>query len=415
MLKYKRYIKLFFAFLGLFLLIFVCLHFLSKGYTNSYKINDKVSVKQIYTKDEKDEHDNYYLEIKYDNTIFNYQFYLPVKDDSKLVKDVLVYDGKYKCVLPIFNNDIKVDFSCYKDNVYYNYHDLVGEEEKLDDYISKVDKNQYNVEFFDNNLKDQIETNKITYYKKEIPEDIIVSLTTLKGVATIDDKIEFIELFDKDIYKRELSIFTSNYYVTADYSENQEFRSFYVVNLLDGKKQILKAPDYISFDSYIEGVVDDNVYVYDINNEKQYKIDIKKSLITEVGNPSSGIKYYDGKWSFISIVKAKNKTYFKTTSEDLDQYEYLYKIANKKSGFYYYFEKDADKYKVYRSNVQNNKLRKYLFSVDDYRDVVFEEDYAFYKDNDTIKLYSDYTGIKTIIMTKELDFNDNIIFNAYKK
>ena len=54
----KRYIRVIGIFIIIFILIFICVHFLSKGYTNKYSIDD-FSIKEVYTKDEQNEHDNY--------------------------------------------------------------------------------------------------------------------------------------------------------------------------------------------------------------------------------------------------------------------------------------------------------------------------------------------------------------------
>lgn len=410
----KRYIRAIVVFIIIFILLFICVHFLSKGYTNKYSIND-FSIKEVYTKDEQNEHNNYYIEIGINDIVYNYQFYREIEDDNKLVKDILYYDGEYKCLLPILSDDIKVDFLCYKDKQYYNYQDIVGKEEHLDEFIEEIDKDKYSIDLFKDNTKNGDEYDKITYYKDNIPADFIISMSTLRGILSVDDKVNYVELFEKDIYKRELSTFVNNYYVTADYNDKQEFTEFYVVNILNGKQKIVKTPDYISFDSYIQGVVDNCIYIYDINNEKQYSLNLNNLSVNEEGNSSKGIKYYDGNWSNISSIKANNIQLFTNNNISLKDNKYVYKYGNKLSGFYYYFYETDDGYEVYRTNVQNNKIKKYLFTVKDYNDVIFEEDYVFYKEENKIKMYSDYTGIKTILKNTELEFNDNIYFNAYKK
>lgn len=410
----KRYIRVIGIFIIIFILIFICVHFLSKGYTNKYSIDD-FSIKEVYTKDEQNEHDNYYIEIGINDIVYNYQFYKEVKDDNKLVKDIIYYDGEYKCLLPILSDDIKVDFLCYKDKKYYNYQDIVGKEEHLDEYIKNIDNDKYNIKLFKDNINDGADYNKITYYKDNIPDNFIISMSTLRGILSVDDKTNYVELFDKDVYKRELSTFVNNYYVTANYNDKQEFREFYVVNVLNGKEKIIKSPDYISFDSYIQGVVDNCIYIYDINNEKQYSLNLDSLSVNEEENSSRGIKYYDGNWSYISYIKANNIQLFRNNNISLNDNQYVYKDGNKLSGFYYYFYEIDDGYEVYRANVQKKKIKKYLFTVKDYNDVIFEEDYVFYKEENKIKMYSDYTGVKTILKNTELEFNDNIYFNAYKK
>ena len=267
---------------------------------------------------------------------------------------------------------------------------------------------------YKDNKKYSSKYGKITYYKNNLPDGYILSFTDLKGVVSLNNKkIVSNEIFDNDSYSRELSAFYDYYYVSADYNAKQNFSEVYVLNMLTGKKKILKTPDYISFDSYIQGVVDGCVYLYDINNEKQYKINIKESLVTEVGNAKKEIRYYNNGWTTISSIRANNKVLFKIKETKTTDYYYLIKDGEELSGFYYYFYENENGYSLYRVNVQDKSIRKYLFDVKNINDVVFYEDYIFFKDDNAIKSYSDYTGIKTIVVYNELEYNDNIKFNAY--
>ena len=74
MKDWKRYLIALGVLIILFLLIYLCVHFLSKGFTNKYTI-DNFTVREVYTKDEQNEDDNYYKEINANNIIYNYQFY----------------------------------------------------------------------------------------------------------------------------------------------------------------------------------------------------------------------------------------------------------------------------------------------------------------------------------------------------
>ena len=415
MKQVKRFIYIMIVFIFMFMLIDFCIHFMSKGFTNNYSINNDIKVKEIYTKDEQDEHNNYYIEIKANNIVFNYQFYKNIKKDKKLVTDVLYYDGEYKCVLPVLNEDIKVDFQCYKNGEYFNYVDLIGKDSNLDKYIKKHSK-KYDKDLFNRDNSQGKEYDKVYYYAENIPEGYGTSITNLKGIiSVVGDVAGKIDIFEKDSYKRDISAFVGKYYVCADYDSKQEFSDIYIVDLISGKIEKIKAPDYISFDSYIQGVVDNSVYIYDINNEKQYKVNVKDMSISEVGNADKGIKYFDGNWSLISALKANDTLLFKNNGLKENDKFYLYKKGNKLSGFYYYFYESEDGYDLYRANVQNLKVKKYLLSVKNPEDVLFIEDYVFYKYNDRIKMYSDYTGIKTILRTSELEYNDNIKYIVYKK
>lgn len=409
----KRYLRLLMTFFLVFVIIFICVHFLSKGYTNKYQI-DNYKVKEVYTKDEQNERNNYYIEINADNRIYNYQFYKEIEDDNKIVKDIIYYKSEYSCLLPILSDNIKVDFLCYKDSKYYDYQTIKDKDSKLDKYISSLDKDIYNPNDFKDDKKNGITKKKITYYNKYIKNKYYLSLTTLKGISIFKEDINNINLFEKDDYKRELSTYYNNYYISADYNDIHEFSNVYIVDLKEEKKKIIKTPDYISLDSYIQGYVDNSIYLYDIDNLKQYELDLDDMSVELIGSPRKGIRYYDGDWNYISVIKAENKLLFKNDKIENKDKDYIYKEGNKLSGFIYTLKKVEDGYDVYRTHVQNKKIQKYLFNVDKYEDVIFIDDYIFYKDSDSIKMYSEYTGIKTIIVDNELEFNENIKFYVDK-
>ena len=49
MKRIKRILGMAIVFVLIFFIIFLCIHFLSKGYTNNYSIHDDISIKEIYT------------------------------------------------------------------------------------------------------------------------------------------------------------------------------------------------------------------------------------------------------------------------------------------------------------------------------------------------------------------------------
>jgi len=417
MKNFKRYLVALIVLIIIFIIVYLCVHFLSKGYTHTYKI-DNYSIKEIYTKDEQYEDNNYYIEINANNILYNYQF-SSIKDDNKIVKEVLYYDGEYKCLMPVLSDNIKVDFLCYKDKSYYNYVDIKGKDEKLDKYIKKLDNDKYNVDnFIDKNNKEE-KDNKIIYYKENIPKTDIISMTTLKGIVVIiDGKLTKIDMFNKDIYERDLCTYAKNYYVCANYENKQVFNEVVVANTITGKIKNIKTPDYISFDSYIQGVVDNDIYIYDYNSEVQYKINLEDSEVTIVGDSNKGIKYYNGNWSSISAVKANGKIPFKDKRLKKENTYYIYHTGNKLSGYYYsYFESDneEDIYEIYRAHSQNKKIKKYIAKTNDYKDIIYLGEYIYFRDGNKIKIYSDYTGVKTVINNNELEFNNNIEFTVYQK
>jgi len=306
---------------------------------------------------------------------------------------------------------------CYKNNRYYNYVTIIGQDPKLDKFVNDIDINIYDKNKFSDESTETIEIDGIKLYTYNVNKNHYIALSNLKGVYSINDSIDNIEIFDKDIYTRELSAIVDKYYITADYSAKQQFRIFYFVNLETGKIKEEKAPNYISFDSYIQGVINNKLYIYDKDNEKQYEIDIEDLKIKEVGNSKKKVKYYDnGKWDKITVTKANNEILFNQLVEDMDfsKFDYVYLIGGEDSGYYYLYEKSGNYYNVYRTPVQNKKSITYLFKVKSISDIVYVDEYVYYRIGNELKYYSDYTGIRTIIEYNELDFNENLVFGIYE-
>lgn len=402
----------------LFLIIVCCIRFYSKGHNTTYSLGKKseYKIKEIYTKNKSNELDNYYLEINVGTNRFRFQLFKTFDRKRKIIDDILYYNGDYKCLLPIIDGIAQTDILCYKNNRYYNYVDVIGKEDKLDQFVNDIDINIYDKNNYLDESTETIDEDGIKLYPYNINKEHYIALSNLKGVYLINDSVKDIQIFDKDIYTRELSAVVRNYYVTADYSAKQQFRKFYFIELSTGKIKEAKAPNYISFDSYIQGYINDKIYIYDRDNEKQYEIDIEKLEIKEVGNSRKKIKYYDnGEWKKITVTKANNKLLFNYLIEDIDlsKFEYVYLIGGEKSGFYYMFDKVEDYYHVYRTSVQNKKGITYLFKVKNIDDVYYVDEYIYYKLGNKLKYYSDYTGSRTIIEYNELEFNENLIFGVY--
>lgn len=396
-----------------------CVRFYSKGHTTTYYLgeNKDYEIKEIYTKNKSGETDNYYLEIKHKSNIFSFQLFDKYEAKRNIVEDIIYYDGDYKCMLPIIDGISQTDIMCYKDNRYYNYVSIIGKEKELDKFVNDIDINIYDKNIYLDESTEVIEKDGLKLYTYNVNKNHYIAISNFEGIYIVNDEIVDREIFDKDIYSRDLSTIAGKYYITADYSSKQQFRTFYLVNLKTRKIEEIKAPNYISFDSYIQGYVDESIYIYDKDNEKQYELDLEKLKITEVGNASKKIKYYDnGKWNKISVNKANNELKFNNKMEDIDfsKFDYVYLDGGEKSGYYYLYSKKNNYYEVYRTPVQNKKAITYLFNVKDISDVFYLGDYIYYKSGNKLKYYSNSTGNRTIVEYNELEFNNSLIFGVYE-
>jgi len=196
-----------------------------------------------------------------------------------------------------------------------------------------------------------------------------------------------------------------------------QFRNFYIIDMINGKVETIKAPNYISFDSYIQGIVDNKIYIYDKDNEKQYMINSKEKTVKEVGNNKKKIKYYEqNKWEKITTTKANKNLTFNLIEEELEfqKYDEVYHVGGEVSGYYYLLEKQETGYHLYRTPSQNKKMITYISTVNDTKNIYLLDDYVYFLDGQFIKYYHDTTGVRTLLEYRELEFNKNIIFGVAK-
>ena len=390
----------------IYITFIIILILLLKKVLNIKEINYKIKNENItFNIKEKFNKKNYSIQIYVKNKKYNINIYNSLTKKSKVINNIYYFnDNNYECVLPIFSNEVLTDVMCYKnDNNYiYNYNQIIGKDSKLDEYVSGIklyNKNVYN----DNktySLKDTIK-----FFDNDISNT--VSITSYKGLYI--NKMP-INLFEKDIYNNKLSAFIDNYYLIANYNESHEFNEFYLVNLNNNEVEKIKSKEFISFDSFIQGIVDKKVYLYDYDNEVQYEINIYNKKITEVSNKDY-IKYYTNtKWERLSKSKVKRNTYFdySTLNNDFTDYDFV----KYSQDYYYLLNKNGIKYKLYRIKKDDINIITYIGEVPTL-DLNFNNDYFYYKDNNKVYFYSDRTGFKTILEDSEMEFNETIKYYIY--
>ena len=384
----------------LILLIIICRSMFSLSDINYtlYVDGNEIRVKEIYNVD------NYYIELKTKNHVYPFRIYDNNKG-RKLVENVYMFeDSNLECVLPIIDNKSYIDMMCYSDGILYNYYNLIGDNERLDEYISTIE--EYDINVFKNEFN-QIKNIQTTKFNRLYNFNKYISITTYQGL--IVNNLE-INLFNKDIYNNKISEFVDKYYIVADYDNTHSFNSFYIVDITNGETKKLKSKYDISYDSYIEGVVDNKIYLYDTDNENQYELDVFNNTIDIISN-NNYIRYYTNKkWEKMNKVKANKELYFnfQTLDNNFTNYDYV-----KETDYYYYlFKKNGISYKLYRVDKNDININKFILDVP-VTNIAFKDDYLYYTYKNRLFYYSDQTGLKIILENSELQFNDTIKYYIY--
>ncbi len=401
------------------IIIFVLFHFayvwLSKGREVLYDIKGSsgtFKVKEVYTKNYKNDYSNYYIEIQSKTGLFNFEVSNSFKGVSYIIDDIKYFkNDTYECVLPIFNgNKILSDILCIKNNMLYHYSDLKNESLELDKFASS---------YLTNIQSKTLKINNLELYTNNLDKNKYMIVTNYHGIDIINsNKLKSVSLFENDVYTQNLKAQVGKYYVVADYNEDYDFHIFYRVDVTNNRISKIISDDAISLDSYIEGVVDGNIYLFDRDAKKQYKIDVFNKSVTLSGNTKKGILYYEnGKFSNMSAYQALQKDImFKIYKEDKTDNELLVQVGNKYSGYIYKYNSLEDgNYNVSSMHVQNQKVELNAFNLANCDRIFYTKSGLYYIDDDILYYYNPMYGNSNLIKNNEWKFNSSLNVYVYEK
>lgn len=416
----KKLVYVFFLLCVVYFGILFCKNKWGNGHTISYIVNtqnEKFEIKEIYHKKTKSQAAGYYLEIQMNDTTFPIQM-LSSKEKSKIVESVYGFENdQYQCIYPVGSHFSKLDVLCQKDHTIYPYQTMVGINSEVDDFVATLDSVGYDATAFTDRRSILKSVKGMSIYDNLV-QNHRIGIENYKGIYLLDakDLLREKQLFQKDVYQKSAELFYGNYYIVADYNEKYEFHEFSVINLSNQKVTKIVSNQAISLDSYIQGVVDNAVYLLDRTNKKQYKIHLSDKKVTKVGDTDSGVQIYDdSKWKTMTMYEVlKQDTYFTPYGlpEEIDSK--LYEHIDVTDDYYYGYQLVDDGYAIYRMSKQMPTVRYYITTIKDRKQVVYVSDYLYFMDSGSIYYYHDTTGVRVVLQNSEFTFNVNLQFGVYE-
>ena len=165
--------------------------------------------------------------------------------------------------------------------------------------------------------------------------------------------------------------------------------------------------DILSKNTYLNGVIDDKLYIFDPKNLVQYEISDDSNNPRKIGDKSINAQYYNGTWQDFKDTEIKFvKDYSKV--EELKQYKYteIYETDR-----YYYLNNAGEISRLYKNDLSK---RVVLFKLDNLRSITVNKDTVYFIIGDTLYYYNENKGIKKIIQRNEFNYNYKNIYAVYK-
>lgn len=401
----KYLFKTLIIFIAIFLILKLILFFFDNSHTINYNIGN-FKVKEVFNA----KPNNYYFKLTHENFDINFRINENYNKKEKIIAKIEYkkIDG-YNCVLPIFKgNKILTDVMCLKDNTVKYASNLNNK--NIDNYLKTLEKSGYKKENYQDKAKEKKLSNTLSTYEENFLENNYIAMETYKGLNLFSKENKTIKIFDNDVYTKPISYFKDKYYIVADYTENYTFKYFYVINIINGNETKIRSYDEISFDSYIMGALDENIYLFDKDASVEYKISIENENV-EKFKDKNNLQTYNGKWENITLNEALNEVKFKNYyTKDIEGYEKVDKVGN----YYYAYEKEGNYYNVYQIDIKNKNQRTYLFQTTSLESIIYLDDIIYYLNKNTFNYYNNF-GTRKVIKNTELEFNKDLSFGVYKR
>ena len=388
--------------LVIFLLVLVYFGYriLIKEHEVSYTI-DKYRIKEHFYINK-----NHYYDLIISKDKLNYTYTLDknLSKEKRIIKEIKTYkSNNLVCIVPIYKEDIELNVYCDLDN-----------EEVSNDYLIKTYNNDFKI------IKKKIKKYKIKYpsnkniykkYKKNtvfqnnILDNYNYYIWNYKGILVLNNKeLKYQKILNYDLYDNIMAVSIDRYYVLFENTDVNGIKNIYYYDSKNKKLNTFKLKEKLSKDSYINGVVDNYIYVTDRKNKKEYKINILKKIITQVDDDINYIIYQNNKKKELSKSDFfMNDQYFDNT----------YTVDNKiKDNNYYYYYKNN---RIYKSLDTNKKHSKLLLELEDIKEWKVYNDIIVIMAKDTIYQYTEKEGLRKIVKSNELKYNYKNIYKIGKK
>lgn len=395
----------------LIFLAIVILEFVVYLLKNKHNINYNVLTdSKNFFVEEKFFDNNYYFDVKIDNTLFSFFYENKFYKTKRVIDNIYYYEkDDLKCIYPVLKNNNYLNIICSKDNILYSYSYFENELEQFVNIIKE--KGCYNKLFI--NKEKKINFSNITIFQDNILDDTYIYIWKYNGFYTLTNKkINQLNLFTNDTYLNKLGINISKYYIIPNYDKQYEYDKFYIINMKNNniKELKFKKNNYVTNDYYINGVVNNNLYIFDTDNLIQYKINPRRNKYEIVGNQELDGLYYNNGWQKLKIYDFKeNKITFDNSYKVPSKIKNYDNIFNYKDSYYYSYNNNY----IYYNDTTKDFL--YLFNLGEISNVMLVEDTLYFIKDNALYYYNMKTGIKKIVIYDDLAFNKINRYDVYKK
>ena len=335
------------------------------------------------------------------------------KKDERLITDIKYYkNDNLECIFPIYKKDRVYDVSCLLDGKQVSTYYLLENEKDLFSYmIEKFGKFDYDKKFYE--ISDNVVKKKqVEAYFENIPDNYIIPIWNYRGIYLLKDgEIQNLTFLNSDYYENTLSSVVGNYYITVntdDENKKLNYNQFIIYDMVDDKKSVVEME--ISQSSYFNGIYQNQLYITDQKNEKQYALNPANGKMEEL-NDTYEIENNNRRKTDDSIFHSRVVDDMIVKNDKITDL-YHTKRIKKDNDNYYFITEDNSMYRV----IQNDYKHPVL--IGNFQDILewqVHDDGVSFIDGDTLYLYTDFMGLKPVVRNMEFSYNYENIYNFIRE
>ena len=284
------------------LLLLVALQLVYSFFKTDHSITYSIRKGDIIFNIQEDFHDgNYYLKISDENHVYHYENRTDFNKQEEILDDIMVSDiDGYRCIYPIYQQ-VAFDkggsynnISCSKDGVTYMGETLANII-SLESFQEEI-RSQNEFVYAGWGVEESKETTILQgrYYRDYLLPDFNIVVWDYRNLINLSvDYQSYAEVSDQDIYENEYGTLVGQYYVMPIPEDGATYKQYKVVDLLSNSVSTYNFSNPISTDSYVNGVVEDKLYLFDRSNLVQYEINPQDGTVVNTLE-GENVRYFDG-------------------------------------------------------------------------------------------------------------------------
>lgn len=405
---------IFILFILFFVYQFVVMLFIDHHQT-SYSISQDGKVFMItetFSKEKKNEH--YFFEIQEGDHVFYFHRNFSMGKRDHVIQSLEVFSqNDLYCLYPVLEKNAPSSILCLKGNRQVSYVSLKQQNNTdIGAFVEILQNKGYSNSVFETSYTSKEYRGKLVYQDNLI-DDEIITLWDYQGLDLYEkEDLSSISLLTKDRYENDLGSLVSHYYVIPNYDQNHDFNTMYIVDLFDHSKKSLYFDEDVSFDCYVQGVVDSKYYLFDRNNKRQYEINPKQASSRLIGSIDLDGQYFDGSaWSSVPIGNfiEEKVTFPRSISSSIRE---MYPDASIYEFYdrYYVITPQKEVYLVYQDHFDHPI---FLFQDGAMQSVQVKDGAIYYIKDNMLYRYSDIHGLKPLVSYNEFRYNRQYIYDVY--